>query len=227
MSESTFENKTLGVSENILSYIFNISVKENEVLSELRKLTAGHRQKKMQISPEQGNILAFLIKSINAVNALEIGVFTGYSSLLTALSLPADGRLTAIDRSEEFTDVARNFWEKAGVTEKIKLILGNANEILDSLLETKTEFYDFIFIDADKKNYISYYEKSLQLLSPRGIIVIDNVLWRGLVAEESADDKVTLQVREFNEYVSKDERIDMCIIPVTDGMMLVRKKSDQ
>ncbi|MBN1499408.1 MAG: class I SAM-dependent methyltransferase [Spirochaetes bacterium] len=224
MSEPSFENKTLGLSENLLNYIKNLAGTENPVLTELREFTSNHPQKKMQISPEQGTILSFLIKCTGAVNALEIGVFTGYSSLLTALSLPADGKLTAVDRSEEFTGTATEYWKKAGVENKIDLLLGDANDVLDSLLETKKEFYDFIFIDADKKNYISYYEKSLNLLSAKGIIIIDNVLWRGLVAEESADDRITVQVREFNRYVSEDRRTEMCIIPVTDGMMLVRKK---
>lgn len=216
------DEKTLGMSSNLINYIRDISVNEHPVLEELKIFNESHRRSRMPISPEQGNILQFLIKILGVKNYLEIGVFTGYSSLAAALALPEDGKLTALDISDEYTSDAVIFWEKAGVSNKIDLIIADAKESL-SKLQRENRKFDFIFIDADKKNYISYYEASVELLAPNGVIAVDNMLWRGLVAEEDANDKITKTIKEFNLHVKNDPRTEICILPVTDGIMLIKK----
>jgi predicted O-methyltransferase YrrM len=179
----------------------------------------------MQISPEQGQLMAFLIELTAAEKTLEIGVYTGYSSLVVALALPETGRITACDINTETTSIAQEFWKKAGVAHKIDLKLAPALETLENLIKQNlSNSFDFIFIDADKKNYLNYYEHSLRLLRPGGLILVDNVLWGGRVADSNSHDKQTLAIRAFNQAIYQDKRISMCLIPIGDGLTLIRKR---
>jgi predicted O-methyltransferase YrrM len=179
----------------------------------------------MQISPEQGQFMFLLLRLIGATRCLEIGVFTGYSSLVTALALPEDGRIVACDVSEEWTAVARRYWREAGVEPKIDLRIAPALETLDRLVEAgETGRFDFAFIDADKESYLSYYERVLQLLRPGGLLAVDNVLWSGRVADPEVSDADTAALRHFNESLHRDERIDLSLVPIGDGLTLARKR---
>ncbi len=218
-------NKNLGLDDQLHQYVLSVSVKEPEVLAELRQETSNYTGFRMQITPEQGQFLAFLIKLIKAKKALEIGVFTGYSSLVTAIALPEDGKLIACDIDENYTQIARKYWEKAGVSEKINLHIAPALETLDQLLaQGEAETFDFAFIDADKRNYPNYYEKCLQLIRKGGLIAIDNVLWSGKVADPEINDKQTLAIRDFNSKIYQDDRVNLSLIPIADGLTLVIKK---
>jgi caffeoyl-CoA O-methyltransferase len=178
----------------------------------------------MQISPEQGQLMALLIRLLQARKILEIGVFTGYSSLIMALNLPQDGKIVACDISEEWTSIARRYWTDAGVIHKIDLRLAPALTTLDSLLANgEAETFDFAFIDADKKNYKEYYERSLRLLRPGGLIAVDNVLWSGRVADARNTEADTESIREFNRILRADPRIFLSLIPISDGLTLALK----
>ena len=173
-------NQTINVTDEIYRYILDVSLREPPILAELRRRTADHPRMTMQISPEQGQLMALLVRLSGARRCLEIGVFTGYSSLAVALALPDDGRVVACDVSEEYTRMARDFWSRAGVEDKIQLHLAPALETLDDLLaQGQAGAFDFAFIDADKGNYLAYYERSLELLRPGGLIAVDNTLWSG------------------------------------------------
>ena len=179
----------------------------------------------MQISPEQGQFMSFLIKLIGVRRILEIGVFTGYSSLSMALALPDDGLIVACDISKEYTQIARNFWEEAGVDSKIELKIGPAIETIHEFsISESNEPFDFIFIDADKGNYSRYYESSFSILITGGIILIDNVLWSGKVADPNIHEEDTVAIRDFNKKLYQDERIDLSMIPIGDGLTLARKR---
>lgn len=179
----------------------------------------------MQIGPEQGQFMAFLLRLMGAKRCLEIGVFTGYSSLAAALALPEDGRIIACDVSEEWTAIARRYWREAGVEGKIELRLGPALDTLDQLLgEGEAGRFDFAFIDADKENYLSYYERVLPLLRSGGLIAVDNVLWSGRVADPEVADADTVAIRHFNDCLHRDERVDLCVVPIGDGLTLARKR---
>ncbi len=179
----------------------------------------------MQIAPEQGQFMALLIQLIGATKTLEIGVFTGYSSLCVALALPPTGKIVACDVSEEYTAIARRYWQKAGVTDKIDLRLAPALETLDQLLASgQAETFDFAFIDADKENYDHYYERSLQLVRPGGLIAIDNVLWFGQVADPQVQDNNTLALRALNDKLHHDERVTLSLVPIGDGLTLALKR---
>jgi predicted O-methyltransferase YrrM len=179
----------------------------------------------MQIAPEQGQFMALLVQMMGAKKVLELGVFTGYSSLAIALSLPIDGKITACDISEEFTAVARRYWQAAGVADKIDLRIAPALETLERLLaEGQAETFDFAFIDADKQNYDRYYEQVLQLVRPGGLIAIDNVLWSGLVADPTVQDEETIALRAFNQKLSGDERVKLSLVPIGDGVTLALKQ---
>jgi predicted O-methyltransferase YrrM len=192
---------------------------------QLREETARHPRANMQVAPEQGQFLAFLVKLIGARKTLEVGVFTGYSSLSVALALPDDGKIVACDISEEFTSVARKYWQQAGVANKIDLQLAPGIESLEKLLsQGQAESFDFAFIDADKENYSHYYELVLQLVRPGGLIAIDNVLWSGRVAQREVQDSATLAIRDFNKKLSQDNRVDLSLLPVADGLTLARKR---
>lgn len=217
-------NRTLNLDDHLYDYLLSVSLREHPVLTELRAATRSHPRAGMQISPEQGQFMAMLVKLIGARNTLEIGVFTGYSSLATALALPADGRVTACDVNAEFTSIGRTHWAKAGVADKIDLRLAPATETLAALIaEGRSGSYDFAFIDADKTNYDAYYEACLKLLRVGGLIAIDNVLWGGDVAH-SSEDADTVALQALNKKLHHDERIDLSMLPLGDGVTLARKR---
>ncbi|MBD2292779.1 class I SAM-dependent methyltransferase [Anabaena sphaerica FACHB-251] len=216
--------KTIGLEQNLYEYILSVSLREPEILTQLRQETAQLPMAIMQISPEQGQLMALLVKLLGAKKTLEVGVFTGYSSLVTALALPADGKIVACDVSEEFTSIARRYWEKAGVANKIDLRIAPALETLDNLLAAgEGSSFDFAFIDADKGNYENYYERSLQLIRPGGLITVDNVLWSGKVADPEIQDNQTKKIRAFNQKLHQDSRITLSLVPIADGLTLARK----
>ncbi len=220
-----FKN-TLGLPDQLHDYILDNSLKELPILAELRKETQDHKQARMQISPDQGQLIALLIRLMSARRVLEIGVFTGYSSLTIALALPMDGRLVACDISEEYTSIAKRYWRLAGVQEKIDLRIAPALQTLDSLLESgQAETFDFAFVDADKANYSNYYDRALKLLRPGGLMAIDNVLWSGRVADMQSTDKIVQTMRIFNEKVAQDDRVQVSLLPLGDGITLALKKA--
>lgn len=216
-------NKTFTISEELYSYMASVSFREPDLLERLRRETASDPESSMQISPEQGQLMGMLVKLTGARRCIELGVFTGYSSLCVALALPEDGFLLACDVDEKRTAVARRYWQEAGVIEKISLNIGPAISTLDAeLAEGRAGSYDFAFIDADKVNYIHYYERCLKLLRSGGLIVVDNVLWSGRVADPGNRDRETSAIRAFNDHVHSDQRIDLSMIPVSDGLTLCR-----
>jgi len=215
----------LPVTPELADYIRDVSLREPDVLRRLREETANHPMVSMQISPEQGQFMALLVAMLNARRTLEIGVFTGYSSLAVALALPEDGRVIACDVSEEFTSIARRYWREAGVERKIDLRLRPAVQTLDDLIALgHGGGFDFAFIDADKANYANYYERCLTLIRPGGLIAVDNVLWSGKVADPSVDDEDTRAIRAFNLKLKTDDRIWLSMLPIRDGVTLACKK---
>jgi predicted O-methyltransferase YrrM len=217
--------KTLGLDNQLYEYFLSVSVRQPDILRRLREQTANHPYSTMQISPEQGQFMALLVQLIGAKKTLEIGVFTGYSSLSVALALPPDGKIIACDVNEEYTSIARRYWQQAGVAEKIDLRIAPALDTLDQLLASgEQETFDFAFIDADKENYQEYYERSLQLLRPGGLIAIDNVLWSGRVADRQVQDKSTQAIRKFNEKLFQDQRVTISMVPIADGLTLALKR---
>jgi predicted O-methyltransferase YrrM len=217
-------HQTLGLDSQLSSYLQSVSLRENDLLKQLREETSQHSMSRMQIAPEQGQFMALLVTILKAKKTLDIGVFTGYSALVIALALPEDGKIIACDIDPETTAIAQKYWQKAGVAERIDLRLQPALETLDQLLaEGEANSFDFAFIDADKSNYDNYYEKALQLIRPGGIIAIDNVLWYGRVADSSIQDNRTKQIRKFNQKLHQDPRIMLSLIPIADGLTLVLK----
>jgi predicted O-methyltransferase YrrM len=217
--------RTFTLSEPLHEYLLHVSVRELPLLAQLRQETAALPNATMQISPEQGNLMSLLVRMTGARRSLEVGVFTGYSSLCVALALPPDGILTACDISKDYTAVARRYWKDAGVDGKIDLRLGAALKTLDGLIkEGRADWYDFAFIDADKRNYPGYYERALVLLRPGGVLAVDNVLWSGKVADPTVRDDDTIAIRTFNEELARDERIDISVIPIGDGLTIARKR---
>jgi predicted O-methyltransferase YrrM len=219
MSSSTFT-----LPESLQRYLMEHSLRDQPLLRELREETAAMPRGGMQISPEQGQFMQLLVKVLGAKKCIEVGVFTGYSSLCVALALPADGRIVACDVSEEWTAVARRYWAKAGVAGKIDLRLAPATQTLDGLLAAgEAGHYDFAFIDADKGGYRDYYERCLKLLRPGGLVAIDNTLWSGRVADPAEASEDTVHIRRFNDFVHGDTRVEMSLLPVGDGLTLARK----
>jgi len=217
--------RTLPLDDALYDYLLATSLREPPVLERLRAETAGMTHALMQISPEQGQFMALLIKLIGARRCLEVGTFTGYSSLAVALALPDDGRILACDIDEDFTAVARRYWHEAGVAEKIDLRLAPALETLQAEIEAGAAgTYDFAFIDADKENYAGYFEACLTLLRRGGLMAVDNVLWSGKPAQPDADDELTEAIRAFNAHVHADERVDISLLPLGDGLTLARKR---
>jgi caffeoyl-CoA O-methyltransferase len=217
-------NRTLNIDDHLYQYILDVSLREHPVLAELREVTRSQPRAGMQISPEQGQFMALLVKLIGARQTLEIGVFTGYSALATALALPPDGRIIACDVNAEFTAIGRRHWQKAGVADKIDLRLAPAIDTLDALIaEGRSGSFDFAFIDADKTNYDNYYERCLQLLRIGGLIAIDNVLWDGEVARP-AQDADTAALQALNIKLHADERVDLSLLSIADGLTLARKR---
>ncbi|MBW4560538.1 MAG: class I SAM-dependent methyltransferase [Mojavia pulchra JT2-VF2] len=216
--------QTLGLEQHLYNYLLSISLREPEILTQLRQETNQHPMARMQIAPEQGQFMAMLVKLLGAKKTLELGVFTGYSALVVALALPSDGKVIACDLNEEFTAIARRYWQQAGVADKIDLHIAPALETLDSLLTAgEAETFDFAFIDADKSNYDVYYERSLQLIRSGGLIAIDNVLWSGRVADPQVQDNRTQKIRAFNQKLHQDQRVTLSLIPIADGLTLALK----
>ncbi|HWQ36811.1 MAG TPA: class I SAM-dependent methyltransferase [Blastocatellia bacterium] len=217
--------KYTALDDQFYEYLLSVSLGEPELLRELREETARHPQGVMQIAPDQGQLMQMLVRLLGARRTLEVGVFTGYSSLSVALALPDDGRIIACDVSEEFTAIARRYWQRAGVAHKIDLRLAPALETLDGLLvEGQAGTFDFAFIDADKENYDGYYERALQLVRPGGLIAIDNVLWHGKVIDPQAQDEDTRAIRALNEKLRDDDRILLSLLSISDGLTLALKK---
>lgn len=218
-------NQTLSLDNPLYDYLLSISLREPEILQQLREETAQHPMANMQISPEQGQFMGLLVQLMGAVKTLEIGVFTGYSSLCVAFALPAKGQVVACDISEEYTTIARRYWQAAGVAHKISLQLGPALRTLDKLLAAgQAGTFDFAFIDADKGNYEAYYERSLQLIRTGGLIAIDNVLWSGRVVDAQVQDQATTAIRAFNKKLRRDPRITLSVVPIGDGLTLALKR---
>ncbi|MCC0176023.1 class I SAM-dependent methyltransferase [Waterburya agarophytonicola K14] len=216
---------SLGLDPKLYEYLLSVSLREAEILTKLRQETDRHPASIMQISPDQGQFMALLVKLLGAKKTLDIGVFTGYSSLVVALALPEDGVVVACDRDPDATNIARRYWQEAEVEHKIDFRLAPALDTLDSLIaEGESGSFDFAFIDADKRNYENYYERSLTLLRQGGIIAIDNVLWFGSVADPNDTDKRTIAIREFNQKVYQDERVDVSMLAIADGLTLAMKK---
>ena len=216
--------RTLDLDDRLYDYLLKVGVRESDLLKELRAETSMLSSAGMQIGPDQGAFMHLLIGLIGAKRALEVGTFTGYSSLCVASALPADGKLICCDVSEEYTSIARNYWRRAGVESKIELRLGPGVATLDALIEAKVPEFDFIFIDADKTNYSNYYERALQLVRTGGLIAIDNVLWGGDVADPAENDDDTVAIRALNDKVRADERVTLSMIPLGDGLTLARKR---
>ncbi len=213
------------IPEAIRAYVFDHSVRDTPLLRELREVTAREPMARMQVPPDEGQFLGFLVQAIGARRCLEVGTFTGYSALCIAQALPADGRLTTIDRDEASTAVARGFWERAGVASRIDLALGPALAILDGMLEDgQAATYDFAFIDADKQNHAHYYERCLRLVRSGGVVAIDNTLWSGAVADPADQEADTNAIRALNDFVHRDERVTMAMLTVGDGLTLALKR---
>ncbi|GAB4207333.1 MAG: class I SAM-dependent methyltransferase [Coleofasciculaceae cyanobacterium] len=217
--------KSLGLDHQLYDYLLSVSLREPDILRQLREETARHPAAIMQIAPEQGQFMALLVQLLGATKTLDIGVFTGYSSLSVALALPPNGKIIACDVSEDDTAIARRYWRAAGVADKIDLRLAPALDTLDELLASgQAGTFDFAFIDADKRNYDAYYERSLQLIRPGGLIAIDNVLWAGRVADPQEQDNQTNTIRAFNEKLHHDERVTLSLVPIADGLTLALKR---
>ena len=212
--------KNLEITEKLEKYINNFSLKLNPIQQEIIDYnnTLGD-VKRMQVATSQCHFLHLIIKTSNIKNVLEIGTFTGLSALSIALALPDDGKLTALDKDKETNKIAVSFFKKANLDNKIQTIVKPALESLDELKNSK---FDMVFIDADKMNYKEYYEKSLNLLGKGGLIIVDNVLWHGEVADDDNLDKYTINIRDFNTYVANDKRVEQIIVPLGDGMTVCR-----
>ncbi|MBT9313970.1 class I SAM-dependent methyltransferase [Leptothoe spongobia] len=218
--------QVLSLTEDLYNYMLSVGVRDSKLLQQLREENAQHPRAVMQIAPEQGQFMGLLVQLLGVKKALEIGVFTGYSSLIVAMALPEDGQLIACDISDEYTAMARKYWEKAGVAHKVDLRIAPALDTLDQLItEGHSNSFDFAFIDADKSNYDNYYERALQLLRPGGLMAVDNVLWSGRVAEPTAQqDNRTKHIHALNQKIHADQRVSMSLVPIADGLMLAMKR---
>lgn len=217
-------NRTLGMSDLLYDYIQSVSVRENDCLAQLREETASLANSGMQISPDQGQFMTLLVQMLNVRRIIEIGVFTGYSSLSMAQALPEDGLIIACDISEEWTTIARKYWAKAGVSNKIDLRLAPAvNTVQELLDEYGPGSFDMAFIDADKSNYIAYYESCLKLIRSGGLIMVDNTLWSGAVADSTRQDSDTRAIRQLNQLIADDSRVHSSLLTIGDGLTLALK----
>lgn len=218
-------SRTLAVTDAIQQYLSDVTLREPALLRRLREETAQRDNADMQIAPEQGQFMALLVEMLGARRCLEIGTFTGYSSLCVALALPADGRLICCDVSEEYTSVARRYWQEAGVADKIELRLQPGSKSLDELIAAgQAGKFDFAFIDADKTGYDAYYERCLTLLRPGGLIALDNMLSDGRVVNPQPDQPSAQAVDALNRKLQRDERVTTSLVPIADGLMLARKR---
>ena len=218
-------SKSFHLPENVEDYVLAHGVREPEILARLRAETASHPRAQMQIAPEQGAVLRFLVEVLDARRCLEIGTFTGYSSLAVALALPEDGTIVCCDVSEEYTDIARRYWAEAGVAHKTDLRIGPAVGTLDALLaDGAAGTFDLAFIDADKRGYPDYWERCVALVRSGGVLAVDNVLWGGDVADPSNQDRDTVVLRRVNETIDADERVTPVLLAIADGMTLARRR---
>ncbi|HEB28508.1 MAG TPA: methyltransferase domain-containing protein [Porticoccus sp.] len=218
-------NKSINLTEQLHAYLLKVSLRESDILKALRKETSSLPTANMQIAPEQGQFMALLVQLIGARRTIEVGVYTGYSALAVAMVLPDNGQIIACDISEEYTSVARRYWSAAGVSQKIDLRLAPATETLKGLIdEGQSSSFDFAFIDADKESYADYFELCFDLLRPGGLIAIDNVLWDGAVIDHQKQDVDTRAIRTFNQQLLSDNRVDISLVPIADGLTLARKK---
>jgi caffeoyl-CoA O-methyltransferase len=218
-------NKSIGLSDELHNYLLDVSLRESDVMQRLRAETAEHPESEMQIAPEQAQFLRFLVRLVGVRRSLEIGVFTGYSALAVAQELPTTGTLVACDVSEEYTEVARRYWREAGVADRIDLRITPAAEILSALLEDgQAGTFDFSFIDADKERYDTYYEQSLELLRPGGVIALDNVFRDGRVTDPDVEDESVRAIQRLNKKLHEDDRVDLSMLPLADGMTLAMKR---
>ncbi|HEY3336237.1 MAG TPA: class I SAM-dependent methyltransferase [Candidatus Limnocylindrales bacterium] len=218
-------SKSFHLPDNVQDYVLAHGVREPAMLARLREATASHPSAQMQIAPEQGAVLRFLVEVLGARRCLEIGTFTGYSSLAVALAMPDDGMIVCCDVSDEYTQVARRFWAEAGVAHKTDLRIGLAVATLDALLaDGAAGTFDLAFIDADKKSYPDYWERCVALVRRGGVIAVDNVLWSGAVADPSITDRDTVALRRMNAIIDADERVTPVMLAIADGMTLARKR---
>jgi caffeoyl-CoA O-methyltransferase len=218
-------NATLGLPEDLHAYLLEVGVREPELLRELRVETAAMPEHDMQIAPEQGALMGLLVELIGARRCLEVGTFTGYSSLAVALAMPPEGTMVCCDISREWTDVARRYWQRAGVADRIELRLGPALDSLDALLaEGQAGTFDFAFLDADKVQYPEYVDRAIALLRPGGLLAIDNVFWGGDVANPAIDDESVRGIRSMSRALAEDGRVTLAMVPVADGLTLARKR---
>jgi caffeoyl-CoA O-methyltransferase len=217
--------RNLKLDERLYRYLLEHSLREHPVQRELREATRDMPHGGMQIGPEQGQLMALLVRLLGARRTIEVGVFTGYSALSVALALPADGRVVACDVSEEWTAMARQYWARAKVADQIDLRIAPALQTLDALIAAgESGRFDFAFIDADKSNYPAYYERCLVLVRKGGLVAVDNTLWSGAVADASKVDKDTVAIRAFNDAVHADQRVDLSLLAIGDGLTLALKR---
>ncbi len=218
-------NQTLPINDELYSYLLSVSLREHSLLAELREETGKLEMARMQIAPEQGQFMAMLLRLSGAKRYLEVGTFTGYSALVCALAMPPDAEIYALDISEEWTAIARHYWERAGVADRIRLFLASAAETMDAILPAERESFDAIFIDADKTGYATYVQYGHELLRPGGFLMLDNVLWGGRVIDAAEDDEDTVAIRRINEAMLYDERFDISLVPIGDGLTIARKRA--
>ncbi len=217
--------RTLGIDDRLHDYLLRFTLRESEVLRELREETARMPMSRMQISPEQGQFMALLAELIGTRRAIEVGTFTGYSTLAVASVLPEGGTLIACDVNAEWTDIGRRYWAKAGLQDRIDLRLAPALQTLDALIQDgRGGTFDFAFIDADKQNYDGYYERCLALVRQGGLVLVDNALWNGDVADPDKQDDETSAIRALNDKVNRDPRVTSSLVPIGDGVLLTRKR---
>lgn len=217
-------NQTLPLDDNLYNYLLSVSLREHPLLTQLREETAALEMARMQIAPEQGQFMAMLLRLTGAKRYLEVGTFTGYSALVCALAMPADGQVFALDISEEWTAIAKRYWIKAGVDDRISLHLGSAAETMAAMLPAEQASFDAVFIDADKTGYAAYIQYGYELLRPGGFLMLDNVLWGGRVIDPNEDDEDTVAIRRVNEAMLADERFDISLVPIGDGLTIARKR---
>jgi len=216
--------KTVGLGDDLYDHVLATYLREDDILRRLREETAGLEWGRMQIAPDQGQFMAMLVKMLGARHALEVGVFTGYSSVCVARALPEDGKLITCDVDEEWTGIAQRYWSEAGIAERIDLRIAPAVETLDGLIdEGRAANFDFAFIDADKGNYDAYYERCLTLVRPGGVIAVDNVLWGGSVIDPQDTDPATEAIRALNAKIGRDDRVQAMLLAIGDGVTLAIK----
>ncbi|PZS28738.1 MAG: SAM-dependent methyltransferase [Pseudonocardiales bacterium] len=217
--------QSMGLPDDLHSYLLSVGVREPDVLRRLREHTAALPQHDMQIAPEQGAFMGLLAELTGARRCLELGTFTGYSALAVALALPPDGHILCCDVSAEWTSVGRSYWAEAGVADRIELRLAPALDTLDALLaDGAQDSFDYAFVDADKVNYPAYHERLMRLVRPGGVMLWDNVLWSGRVIDPQADDSDTRGIREINRILAADERVSVAMLPIADGLTMARKR---